>query len=185
MSISLRQLRDLLINKEGYTIPPKYRNLKDLKTLINNMNDVRSEPLITCTEDEPNFNISGSRCTNHIHYPYEYEHISLGNLRDVGDPLLDCTCHIVQESICYCVGRDQEPPCDFYNQCDCHNRTALEDCPNVCGCLIAGGGCGCQTVIPGCQCHTVTQCSCNVLSGCQCNCVNTHYCYLFENPISQ
>jgi hypothetical protein len=44
MTLSLRELKEYLIAKEGYTIQPNHSQLADLKELVDGMINVRNEP---------------------------------------------------------------------------------------------------------------------------------------------
>ena len=75
MTLSLRELKEYLINKQGYTTTPKHSQLNDLIDLLNNMYNFRNQP-------EPGTGsgyYSGVTCTGHTGTSYEGD-ISLGDI---------------------------------------------------------------------------------------------------------
>lgn len=156
MALSLRELMNTMIAKQGYLISPQYRQILDLKNLVNDMYSVR--------------NASGSVCTGHSGTTYTGK-LSLGDINSVVSAIKACSCHTVSRTVCDCQGRTGGSSCDCYSRspsCSCYNRTA----PIGCTCNsrdAACGGCHSRTSVSGCQTVYDDSCQCfNRTTSCQC-----------------
>lgn len=129
MPLSLSELKEYLITKEGYDISPRASSLDDLKQLLNNMYQVRNQ----------------NTCVSHIGTSYEGS-LSLGDMYDVGQSLKPCSCNSYKHIVCSCQSRTATSTCVCNDRatgsgfCNCENRTYLSTCTcnvrtnTVCNC---------------------------------------------------
>lgn len=192
MGLSLRELKDYLIEKGGYTITPSHNQLTDLKILVDDMMNVRSEnPPSTGSGS-----YSGTNCIGHtIQSGYK---LSLGDINALD--IKGCSCHTVNDTTAYCRSRtyscscnSNAPTCTCNGRtvitcdcrvrtaiCSCNQRNAMEGtCPNVivndtiweevwCSCdTRTSSPCNCQGRTSSCGSRSTTSCTCN--GRCACN----------------
>ena len=165
MNLSLRGLKEYLIEKEGYSITPEHNHLQNLKSLLDDMYDYRSQ----------------NTCTSHVGTEYIGE-LSLGDMYSAGSNLTNCTCNINTGTTCNCVSRSSTSTCtcnvDTY--CDCRSRTYAAACTchartrsaGICDCVTRTGisSCYCYFRTGSCSCVSRTslaKCTCN--GRCSCN----------------
>lgn len=178
-NLSLRQLKEKLIEKKGYTAEPKHSQLQDLKELVNDMISYRSR--------------SGVQCSGHIARDFE-EPLSLGNIEDFSNDIKPQICASHVERVCNCRSRSG-CSCNSYTSsctcnsrtptsCDCQSRTYQDKCSGYidqCSCdydyngndSTTGGFCSCESRTSSCTCNNrtlVQPCSCNYRTGSECNC---------------
>lgn len=191
--ISLKDVYDQLIAKGDYDVSKaKYKDLNDLKDLLNNLNDKRN-----LKEDSDNIPI---RCTSHTDFSIDNNNLSLSKIQNKIDNVKALSCTSKQVDTCTCqsnIGCECEgrtPTCDsvvsyspsstytsysdYY--CDCNSRTGYYcDC-NSRTSTIAYYYCSCDSRLGSgysCDCNSVqgSQCSCNSRTAsyyyyCTCNC---------------
>ena len=145
MGLSLRELKEQLIAKQGYTITPNHNQLSDLKELVDDMMNVRSES----PPSSGSGYYSGTNCIGHI-IPTEYN-LSLGDIADLD--IKGCSCHTVNDTTAYCRSRTYSCSCNSNTPtCNCNSRTATT--------------CNCQSRIEMCGSHG----PCNSVSDTMCFC---------------
>ncbi len=191
MGLSLRELKDTLISKGGYTITPAYTQLADLKSLVDNMMAVRSG----AAPGSGSGSYSGITCTGHQNVG-NYS-LSLGDINALN--IKGCSCDSVTNTTGYCTSRTGGNSCscdDRTGSCDCVSRTSNPICTcnlnatctcqnrtghDVCGCDY--DTCQCQMRTKNgeedCQCYSRTEscicedvyapiCTCNLNATCTC-----------------
>lgn len=177
MTLSLRELKEYLIAKEGYTISPSHSQLADLKALVEDMMNVRSE-------SPPSYGsgyYSGTNCIGHQNIS-DFK-LSLGDINALD--IKGCSCNTVNDKTAYCRSRTYTCSCNSnIPTCTCNSRTAVtcdcqdrtSSCRNYFKCEGDYGGtsCFCQDrVSTGCSCDGYqTTCTCNSRTPEPCNCQN-------------
>ena len=193
MGLSLRELRDIMVSKGGYsTATPPNTDLIDLKNLLIELYNGR---VVTLPADT-GANLSGTTCAAHS----GDASLSKTSLSDISAkvPSTDLICAaVVNNATCGCVTRTLSNVCDTdiaatctcntQNQslcpdyvaehCNCYSRTPTATCsgdiPSSCGCQYRTGEVACQCNIynSGCNCvsRTVVQgCVSDVSGSCSC-----------------
>lgn len=195
MGLSLRELKEELIAKGGYTITPNHSQLADLKSLVDDMLNVRSGS----PPGSGSGYRSGTTCNGHQAIN-DYE-LSLGNIGDLD--IKGCSCNSVNDTTAYCRSRTYTCSCNSNtptctcngrtsSSCDCQNRINWPQCScnsrtcslvgntgNVCECVSrfteygctcnsrTSESCNCQSRTSSCGSRNTTSCTCN--GRCACN----------------
>lgn len=180
MTLSLRELKEYLIAKEGYTINPNHNQLADLKELVNDMINVRNE---SPPSSGPG-SYSGTTCNGHQNI--ESYSLSLGDIKALD--IKGCSCNAVENKTAYCESRTYICSCNSNTPaCECNTRTYTCSCNSnspTCTCNSRTTTCDCYSrwgegdnlheEIGGklvCICKTRTAqptCTCNMRYGCDC-----------------
>lgn len=151
MSLSLRELKEYLKNKGGYSIEPNHNQLKDLRDLVDDMMEQRSgTPPSTGSGS-----YSGITCIGHT--PVGDYNLSLGDINTLD--IKGCSCNEVNDTTGYCTGRTYTPTCicDVDTYCNCRSRTSA----STCECNTRTGTCECQSRGTACECHgRIKPCTC-------------------------
>lgn len=159
MSLSLKELKEQLVSKGGYTITPKYSQLDDLRTLIDNMMAVRNE----ASPSTGSGYYSGTNCIGH--QPIIDFDLSLGDFNSID--IKGCSCDSVDDRKAYCRSRTYYCSCNSNTPtCQCNSRTPTScTCQNrvACDCVWAAPD-GTGTSLPTCGCNSRTSESCSCLS---------------------
>lgn len=176
MSLSLRELKEYLKSKGGYSTEPNHSQLQDLKSLVDDMMEQRSGT----PPSSGSGSYSGVTCTEHM--PVGDYNLSLGDINTLD--IKGCSCNEVNDTTGYCTGRTYRPTCscnvDTY--CDCESRTYASACicnsrtPEMCECQSRTGTCTCD-MRTACDCKTRTAaatCTCNTRGG-TCDCQSRTY----------
>lgn len=181
MGLSLKELKEELIAKEGYTITPNHNQLADLKALVDDMMNVRSES----PPSSGSGYYSGTTCSGHVHHS-GYK-LSLGDINALD--IKSCSCNSVKDTTAYCRSRtyycscnSNVPTCDCNvrtgGSCSCKSRTSQPTCDSHftgCDCQnrgLYGDSCTCD-VLEECYCRSRTSqntCDCNTRTGYTCYC---------------
>ena len=167
MGLSLRELKEELMAKQGYTITPHHNQLSDLKALVDDMVNVRSQN----PPSSGSGSYSGVTCSGHT-APGEYN-LSLGDISNLD--IKGCSCHTVKDTTAYCRSRTYTCSCNSNTPtCTCNSRTPVScDCQNrssICSCHAGNvGGCRCQARTTSCECENRIGCMSNYITSCTCN----------------
>lgn len=163
MTLSLRELKEYLITKGGYTITPSHNQLADLKALVDNMMDIRNE----APPSTGSGHYSGTNCIGHQAIT-DYK-LSLGDINSLD--IKGCSCNIVYDKTAYCSSRtyhcscnNNVPTCTCNGRtattCDCQSRTSEDRCYAY---FYNFGNSDCKTVWSTCGAVYVSTypCDCN------------------------
>lgn len=180
MGLSLRELKEQLIAKQGYTITPAHNQLNDLKVLVDDMMNVRS----ASPPSSGSGSYSGTNCVGHLQSDYK---LSLGDIS--GLDIKGCSCHTVKDITGYCTGRTYSCSCNSNTPaCTCYTRTYSCSCNSnfpVCTCngrTVTTCDCKSRTSSPDCSARN---CSCyiNYTNACQCNIFDTDSCVCVSRTV--
>lgn len=152
MGLSLKELKEYLVAKQGYTITPNHSQLMDLKLLVDDMMSVRSE---SSPGTGSGYN-SGTKCIGH-QVVTDYK-VSLGDIKSLN--IKSCSCHQVNDTTAYCDSRTYT--------CSCNSNIPL------CDCNLRTGSCSCNSNTPLCNCNARTAIYCDCQSrwaegACECD----------------
>lgn len=159
MVLSLRELKEYLIAKEGYTINPNHSQLADLKALVNDMMAVRNE----APPSSGSGYYSGTNCIGHQNIS-DFK-LSLGDIAAID--IKRCVCNTVDDKTAYCRSRTYYCSCNSNTPtCTCNSRT-----PASCDCENRTYSCACVTNFEACT-GVVVHCPCNYQNSDNCSCNN-------------
>lgn len=131
--ISLRGLINYATTKNGISITPQYRHLRDLESLVNNMYDIRNgRTTAGClshgNELDTRFTSSYTLCSGHSGTAHDPNDLSLGKFNSEFENMKSCSCDSYRYVACTCESRCE---CDSRCSCDCDHCSC--DCDH-CSC---------------------------------------------------
>ena len=135
MAISNLSLKGLVVylnteQKKGISITPKYRMLKDLEIITENMYNIRDGSSDGCSGhggDTQGDNLPKTECAGHSKI-YNNTDLSLKQFETVFEAMTKCTCDSNSVNGCFCISQ-----CT----CDCNSDCCVGDC-----CV---GNCSCNS----------------------------------------
>ncbi len=183
MPLSLKQLKEYLLSKGGFTGTHHHNELNDLKNLLNNLYEYRDQsPPSTSSGDN-----SGVTCNTHIQGNRYHDYKDTLSLQDINEaPITTCSCHSYLDKTCHCVVVEDECFCVSRAACDCVSRATC-DCVSRTNCNCVSRTCACQSrhgvecndvhkpcycqirLANSCRCNSRTACACNVRETCLSN----------------